>query len=195
MDSRLIMNGYTFDIHINCCLVLDAQADVRFKYDLLEVGPLNMIHFDVVNKVRAAVRSISSSPVPLNWWTEFSSWQDFRALLRTGSRLSMHTVVENLNHKFEAIEIADAYVETIDENGNIEIELSESTDELLQAFTIRAKRKKLRSLKDVAAYNVAQYLSCHSDVEDLQVPISLKKLVKPFVITFSGDYIFDLNEN
>ena len=73
MDSRLIMNGYTFDIHINCCLVLDAQADVRFKYDLLEVGPLNMIHFDVVNKVRAAVRSISSSPVPLNWWTEFSS--------------------------------------------------------------------------------------------------------------------------
>ena len=195
VDSRLIMNGYTFDIHINCCLVLDAQADVRFKYDLLEVGPLNMIHFDVVNKVRAAVRSISSSPVPLNWWTEFSSWQDFRALLRTGSRLSMHTVVENLNHKFEAIEIADAYVETIDENGNIEIELSESTDELLQAFTIRAKRKKLRSLKDVAAYNVAQYLSCHSDVEDLQVPISLKKLVEPFVITFSGYYIFDLNEN
>ena len=195
MDSRLIMDGYTFDIHINCCLVLDAQADVRFKYDLLEVGPLNMIRFDVVNKVRAAVRSISSSPVPLNWWTEFSSWQDFRALLRTGSRLSMHTVVETLNYKLEAIEIADAYVETIDENGNIEIELSESTDELLQAFTIRAKRKKLRSLKDVAAYNVGQCLSCHSDVEDLQVPISLRKLVETFVIKFSGDYIFDLNEN
>ncbi len=53
----------------------------------------------------------------------------------------------------------------------------------------------MRSLKDVAAYNVAQYLSCHSDVEDLQVPISLKKLVEPFVITFSGYYIFDLNEN
>ena len=54
---------------------------------------------------------------------------------------------------------------------------------------------KLRRLKDAAAYNVAQYLSCHSEVEDLQVPISLKKLVEPFVITFSGDYIFDLNEN
>ena len=61
------MNGYTFDIHINCCFVLDAlaQADVRFKYDLLEVGPLNIICFDVVNKVGAAVRSISFSPVPL----------------------------------------------------------------------------------------------------------------------------------
>ena len=63
MDSRLIMNGYTFDIHINCCLVLDAQADVRFKYDLLEVGPLKMIHFDVVNKVRAAVRRDRKSVV------------------------------------------------------------------------------------------------------------------------------------
>ena len=107
----------------------------------------------------------------------------------------MHTVVETLIYKLEPIEIADAYVETNDANGNIEVELSESTDEILQAFTIRAKRKKLRSLKDVAAYNVTQYLSCHSDVEDLQVPISLKKLVEPFVITFSGDYVFDLNEN
>ena len=53
----------------------------------------------------------------------------------------------------------------------------------------------MRSLKDVAAYSVAQYLSCNNDVKDLQVPISLKKLVKPFLITFSGDYIFDLNEN
>ena len=78
----------------------------------------------------------------------------------------MHTVIEKLNHIFEAIQIADAYVETIDENGNIEIELSESTYEFLQAFTIRAKRKKLRSLKEVAAYNVAKYLSCHSDVKD-----------------------------
>ena len=77
----------------------------------------------------------------------------------------MHTVVEKLNQIFEAIEIADAYVETIDENGNIEIELSESSDKLLQAFTLRAKRKKLQSLKDVAAYNVGQCLSCHGDVE------------------------------
>ena len=37
----------------------------------------------------------------------------------------MHTVVENFDQIFEAIEIADAYVETIDENGNIEIGLSE----------------------------------------------------------------------
>ena len=88
----------------------------------------------------------------------------------------------------------DAYVETIDENENIEVEISESNDDILQAFTIRAKRKKLRRLKDVATYNVAQYLSCHSDMEDLHVPISLRKLVKLFIIKISGDYIFDLNK-
>jgi hypothetical protein len=184
------MNCYIFDIHIKCCFILDDG----FKYDLLEVGPLNMISLDVLKKVRTAIRSICSSPDPLNWLAEFSSWQDFRALLRTGSR-SIHTVVENMNRKLEAIENVDAYVETIDENGNIEVELSETTDECLQAFTNRAKRKKLKRLKDVAAYNVAQYLSCHCDMEDLQLPISLRKLVKPFVITISGDYIFDLNEN
>jgi hypothetical protein len=138
-----------------------------------------MIGLEILNKVRAAVKSISSSLVPLNWWTEFSTWQDFRALLRTGNKLYIHTVVENLKRKLEAIENVD--VETINENGNIEVEISESNDDILQDFTIRAKRKKIRRLKDVAAYNVAQYLSCHSDVEDLEVPISLRKLVRPFV--------------
>ena len=85
----------------------------------------------------------------------------------------------------EAIENFDAYVETIDENGYIGVEISKNNNEILQAFTIRAKRKKLRRLKDVAAYNVAQYISCDTDVEDLQV--SLRKLVKPYVITISGD--------
>jgi hypothetical protein len=185
------MNGYIFDIHINCFFVIDNQVEEGFKYDLIEVGPLNMKGLEILNKVRAAIRSIFTSLVPLNWWTEFSTWQDFRALLRTENRLSIHTVVENLKRKLEAIENVEAYVETIDENGNIEVEISESNDDILQAFTIRAKRKKMRRLNDDAAYNGAQFLSCQSDVEDLEVPSSRRKLVRPFVITISGDYIFD----
>ena len=117
--------------------------------------------------IDSLIRSISSSPATLNWWTDFFSMLFF--------------VQEKDIH--------------LDENGNIGVEIFWCNDDMLQSFTIRAKRKKLRRLKDVAAYNVAQYLSCHSDVEDLQLPISLRKLVKPFVITISGDYIFDLNEN
>jgi hypothetical protein len=101
-------------------------TDDGFKYDLPEVRPLNMISLDVVKKVRAAIRSISSSPIPFNWWTELSFCKDFRVLLRTGSRFSVHTVVENVNQKLEAMENVNAYVETIDENGNIEVELSKN---------------------------------------------------------------------
>ena len=189
------MNCYIFDIHINCCFVADDLVEDEYKYDLLEVGPLNMIRSDVLKRVKTAVRSISSSPVPLNWWTEFSSWQDLRALHRTGSNLSIHRIVENLNRELEAIESVNAYIGTIDENGSIEIEISEEHGDILQAFTIRASRKRLRRLKEVAAYNVAQHLNCDEEVDILQIPNSLKKLVRQFVIKFSGDYIFDLNEN
>ena len=86
----------------------------------------------------------------------------------------------------------DACVGNIDENGNTWVKISESDYDTSQAFAIRMNKKKLRKLKDFAAYNVAQYPSCDSDGEDWQVPISQ---VKTFVKIISGDYIFDLNEN
>ena len=48
----------------------------------------------------------------------------------------------------------------IEENGNIEKEISEDNEHRLQAFTIKANRKRVRRLKEVALYNVAPYLSC-----------------------------------
>jgi hypothetical protein len=50
-------------------------------------------------------------------------------------------------------------------------------------------------LKEVAAFNVAQHLNFNEEVDILQIANSLKKLVRQFVIKFSGDYIFYLNEN
>ena len=41
-----------------------------------------------------------------------------------------------------------------------------------------AKRKRLRRLSDVAAYNLAQYLRTEKDVEDLELPKNLKNLAK-----------------
>ena len=88
-----------------------------------------------------------------------------------------------------------AYVENIDENGNIEIEITENNDFILQSFTVKASRKKLNRLKEVAAYNVGQCLCSEDDVNWLNLPKTLEKLVKKFVNTFSGDYINDLYEN
>jgi hypothetical protein len=74
-----------------------------------------------VEMCQESQNSVSSSPVPLNWWTEFSSWQDLRALHRTGSKLSIHRIVENLNRDLEAIGSVNAYIGTIDENGSIDV--------------------------------------------------------------------------
>jgi hypothetical protein len=45
----------------------------------------------------------------------------------------------------------------IDENGNILIQHDETYPNLSQGFLLKAKRKRLRTLKDIAACNVAKY--------------------------------------
>ena len=85
----------------------------------------------------------------------------------------------------------EAYNENIDENGNIEIEITENNDFILQSFTVKASKKKLKRLKEVVAYNVGQCLCSEHDVNCMNLPKTLEKLVKKFVITFSGDYIND----
>ena len=64
------------------------------SYDLVTTGHINTINSNILKKIKEAFCKISSSSsIKSNWWTEFSSWEDFRALLRTGTRLSIHTVV------------------------------------------------------------------------------------------------------
>ena len=74
-----------------------------------------------LSRVKSKVRSISL--VPFNVWTEFSTWEDYRGLLRTGTILKIHEIVKNFSKPFETDEDIDAYIENIDENGNLEIGL------------------------------------------------------------------------
>ena len=60
---------------------------------------------------------------------------------------------------------------------------------------MKASRKKLNRLNEVGAYNVVQCLCSEDDVNWLNLPKTLEKLVKKFVNTFFGDYINDLYEN
>ena len=68
----------------------------------------------------------------------------------------------NFSKPFETVEYIDAYIENIDETGNIDIGISENNEYIFQSFTIRASRKRLRRLKEKAAYNVGQCLSSYS---------------------------------
>ena len=186
------MNCYIFDIHIDCCFIADRRWDsgiIFYCHDLLEIGPLNMICSGVLSIVKSQVRAISSLDVPVNWWTEFSSWQDFRGLLRTGTKLAIHEIVENFCRSFVALENIGADIVNIEENGNVEIVLSEDNEYILQSFTLRASRKRLRRLKDIAAYNVGQCLVCESDVDHIILPQTLQILVKKFIILAFTFYI------
>ena len=62
-------------------------------------------------------------------------------------------------------------------------------------FTIRASRKRLRRLKEIAAYNVGECLSSDSDIEHLNLPQTLNVLIKKFINTYSEDCINDLYED
>ena len=83
----------------------------------------------------------------------------------------------------------------IDDNGNMEIMITEDTKDMLQGFTVKARRRRLRRLKDIAAFNLAQHLASEDEIESLNIPESVKPLVKKFLVTFSGNYMIDRNTN
>ena len=94
----------------------------------------------------------------------------------------MHLIVQEINSKLELLENNSSYVDLIDENGNILIQHDETFPNLAQGFLLKAKRKRLRSLKDIAAYIVAKYTTSLSYVKVLEIPYSL------FFDSYSVDY-------
>ena len=64
----------------------------------------------------------------------------------------------------------------------------ETLPTLSQGFEVKAKRKRLRKLKDIAAYNVAKFIVSENDIETLDLPNSLQSLVSKFLDIYSGDY-------
>ena len=86
-------------------------------------------------------------------------------------------------------------IDTIDEYGDIKIAITEETDHILQGFIVKAKRKRLRRLQDIAAFNLAQHLVSEAEVESLNITKTLILLVKRFLVTYSGSYIIDMNTN
>ena len=89
----------------------------------------------------------------------------------------------------------DVAIDTIDENGNVEITITEDTDDIFQGFIVKAKRKRLRRLQDIAAFNLAQHLVSEAEVESLNIPQTLISVVKRFLVTYSGSYIIDMKTN
>ena len=186
------MNIYIFDIFINHCIAVENVIEndqVASYLHYLEVGPLNMpepFHFKII---KDSIKNISSLEVTTNWWRDFSSWKDYHGLLRTGTSLSMHSVVMEIERKLKLVQDGSCWIDQIDDNGTITIDLHEFFPTILKGYCITAKRKKIRTLEQIAAFNVAECLSSAEDIKQLQIPQSLYKLIIKFLDTYSGDYM------
>ena len=102
-------------------------------------------------------------------------------------------MVERIGSEFGKIDNIEATLEMIDDNGNMEIMITEDTQDMLQGFKVKARRRRLRRLKEISAFNIAQHLASEGDIESLNIPESVKPLVKKFLVTFSGNYMIDMN--
>ena len=100
----------------------------------------------------------------------------------------MHSIVTKVNNQLTVLENSVSYIDLIDDNGNITIQYDETLPTLSQGFEVKAKRKRLRKLKDIAAYNVAKFIVSENDIETLDLPNSLQSLVSKFLDIYSGDY-------
>ena len=54
-------------------------------------------------------------------------------------------------------------------------------------------RKPAGRLKKISVFILAQHLASEGDIESLNIPESVKPLVKKFIVTFSGNDMIDMN--
>ena len=185
------MNAYIFDTFVMHSIVLENTEEdgiYTTSCDLVEIGPLNCPDVNNFNFIKTMIRDIHYTPVARNWWTDFSTWEDFYGILRGGKELSMHLIVRKINNQLERLVNNVSYIDLVDENGNITIQYDETFPTISQGFKVTAKRKRLRKLKDIAAYNVAKLIVSQTDIKTLDIPHSLHSLVSMFLDTNSGDY-------
>ena len=184
------MNIYTYNISLTDYILIEKIEEKNERiimFDYVKVGPFKLPDSYKVKVIKDTISDIPSDSVISNWWIDFSSWEDFHGIFRTGTKLSLHSVISNTEEKPKLLKNCSASIEWIDENGNITIYLDEIFPDFQQNFKITARRKKLRRLEQIAALNVARQISCEADAEDLPLPKPLKKLIKTYLDTFSVD--------
>ena len=131
------MNAYILDIFITHAIVIEhfEEDGIYTTFcDHVEVGPLNIPNSNNFRRIKKIVRDISSTELASNWWTDFSTWKDFSGILRTGTHLSMHLIVQQIISKLKLLKNNCSYVDLIDENGNILIQHDKTFPNISQEF-------------------------------------------------------------
>ena len=151
-------------------MISDERSDSKKKFwtcfNITEVGPPNRPDLHQMRMIKQILREIPHNVVTYNWWSDMS---DGRTAINRGLKL---------------LKFTSAFVEEIDDIGNLTITIEESSPTIFQEFTILADIKTISRLEDIAAYNVARSLLDNNDLQDLQLPRSLNKLVATFLDSY-----------
>ena len=179
------MNIYTYHISLRTYITkenFEENNEVMIECQPVDIGPFQLpdSYMYTVKVIKNIISEIITAPVSYNWWTDLSTWEDYHGILRSGTTLSIHSVVTKIEDKIKSL--ANCYLEWIDENGNILINLHEISSTVHQEFEITGRRKKLRRLEQIAAFNVATQLSCQSDTKDTsETYLKISKYVRRYI--------------
>ena len=106
--------------------ITEVNNQEMLKFERVEIGPFKLPNPYTVKLIKDTISDIPSEPVKSNWWVDFSNWQDFHGILRSGTKLSLHSVVSRIEENFKSLK--NCYLDLIDENGNIMIYLHETSE-------------------------------------------------------------------
>ena len=98
------MNIYIYHISLTNYMILEkieVNNQVMLKFERVEIGPFRWPNPNTVKLIKDTISDIPSEPVKSNWWIDYSNWQDFHRILRSGTKLSLHSVISRIEDKFK----------------------------------------------------------------------------------------------
>ena len=95
---------------------IEEENIIIIKYYYVEVGPFKLPDSYKVKVIKDTISDIPSDSVISNWWIDFSSWEDFHGILRSGTNLSLYSVVSKIKEKLKLLKNCSASIEWINEN-------------------------------------------------------------------------------
>jgi len=84
---------------------------------------------------------------------------------------------------------------TKDRHGSTLIEIARKNNQAEIVEFLKQKNKKVESLKVITAYSLANHLKNKCDVEELDIPCTIKPLVKGFIDHIESDEVEDIVNN
>ena len=148
-------------------MILDKRNDPTNEiwtcFNITEIGPPNRPDLHQLRIMKQILSDIPHSRVTHNWWSDMS---EGRTAINRGLKL---------------LKFTSAFVDEIDNIGNIAITIKELSPTIFQKFIIHADIEAINRSEDIAAYNVARVLLDNNNLEEIQLPRSLNKLVATFL--------------